>query len=73
MKKRPKKTTKKRLKGRDIIINGIKKSETAEQSRIKRITGIEPAYPAWEAGVLPMNYIRIRLYHYNIINRKCKM
>ena len=25
----------------------------------KRITGIEPAYPAWEAGVLPMNYIRI--------------
>ena len=21
--------------------------------------GIEPTYPAWEAGVLPMNYIRI--------------
>ena len=20
--------------------------------------GIEPTYPAWEAGVLPMNYIR---------------
>ena len=23
----------------------------------KQITGIEPASPAWEAGVLPMNYI----------------
>ena len=22
------------------------------------MTGIEPALPAWEAGVLPMNYIR---------------
>lgn len=27
----------------------------------KRITGIEPASPAWEAGVLPMNYIRIHI------------
>lgn len=25
-------------------------------SRKKQVTGIEPAYPAWEAGVLPMNY-----------------
>lgn len=24
------------------------------------MTGIEPALPAWEAGVLPLNYIRIR-------------
>ena len=23
----------------------------------KQMTGIEPASPAWEAGVLPMNYI----------------
>lgn len=23
----------------------------------KQITGIEPASPAWEAGILPMNYI----------------
>ena len=23
----------------------------------EQITGIEPASPAWEAGVLPMNYI----------------
>ncbi len=27
---------------------------------IQRITGIEPASPAWEAGVLPMNYIRMK-------------
>src|SRR5699024_5914274 len=25
----------------------------------KQMTGIEPASPAWEAGVLPMNYICI--------------
>ena len=24
---------------------------------LKQMTGIEPASPAWEAGVLPMNYI----------------
>ena len=31
----------------------------------KQATGIEPASPAWEAGVLPMNYICkvILLYH----------
>ena len=27
------------------------------ESSSKQITGIEPASPAWEAGVLPMNYI----------------
>ena len=26
--------------------------------KLERIMGIEPTYPAWEAGVLPMNYIR---------------
>ena len=26
---------------------------------LERITGIEPASSAWEAGVLPINYIRI--------------
>ncbi len=26
---------------------------------LERMTGIEPALPAWEAGVLPMNYIRV--------------
>ena len=30
---------------------------------MKRMTGIEPAYPAWEAGVLPMNYIRECTYY----------
>ena len=24
---------------------------------MKQITGIEPASPAWEASILPMNYI----------------
>jgi hypothetical protein len=25
----------------------------------KRVKGIEPSCPAWEAGVLPLNYTRI--------------
>ena len=28
---------------------------------LERDTGVEPAYAAWEAAVLPMNYIRERL------------
>lgn len=28
---------------------------------VERMTGIEPAYSAWEADVLPLNYIRIYL------------
>lgn len=25
----------------------------------KRVMGIEPTYPAWKAGVLPLNYARM--------------
>ena len=28
---------------------------------LKQMTGIEPASPAWEAGVLPMNYICVSI------------
>ena len=28
----------------------------------QQLTGIEPASPAWEAGVLPMNYNCISVY-----------
>ena len=27
--------------------------------RSKRVMGIEPTYPAWKAGVLPLNYTRV--------------
>ena len=27
--------------------------------RFERVRGIEPPYPAWEAGVLPLNYTRL--------------
>ena len=32
---------------------------------IQRVMGIEPTYPAWEAGVLPLNYTRIFYYYIN--------
>ena len=28
----------------------------------KRVMGIEPTYPAWKAGVLPLNYTRICIW-----------
>lgn len=28
----------------------------------ERVMGIEPTYPAWKAGVLPLNYTRINAY-----------
>ena len=27
----------------------------------KRVMGIEPTYPAWKAGVLPLNYTRMSI------------
>lgn len=27
--------------------------------KVERVTGIEPAYPAWKAGALPLSYTRI--------------
>jgi hypothetical protein len=41
-------------------------SHNAQQQRFskalneERMTGIEPALSAWEAEVLPLNYIRVR-------------
>lgn len=38
---------------------------------VQQMTGIEPAFPAWEAGVLPMNYICIcHAMNYNAIPAK---
>ena len=35
------------------------------------MTGIEPASPAWEAGILPMNYICIwHVKNYTSLSRK---
>ena len=30
-------------------------------SHMERVAGIEPAQPAWKAGVLPLNYTRLNL------------
>ena len=29
--------------------------------RMERVTGFEPALPAWRAGVLPLNYTRVKM------------
>ena len=34
---------------------------------MERITGIEPASSAWEADVLPMNYIRKNIHRPNTV------
>ena len=30
--------------------------------KLERVKGIEPSYPAWKAGVLPLNYTRVSPY-----------
>lgn len=39
-------------------------------ANMERTTGIGPAFSAWEANILPLNYVRIYLYHYT--RRFCK-
>ena len=37
--------------------------DTANTAISKRVMGIEPTYPAWKAGVLPLNYTRIGIFN----------
>ena len=41
------------FKKENVVANGMKSATTME-----RMMGVEPTLSAWEAGVLPMNYIR---------------
>ena len=34
--------------------------------KLERAKGIEPSYPAWEAGILPLNYARFIFLRYAI-------
>ena len=38
---------------------------------LERVMGIEPTYPAWKAGILPLNYTR-RLKHNTICRGGCQ-
>jgi hypothetical protein len=37
---------------------------------MERMTGIEPAFSAWEADVLPLNYIRALQYDLNMVTAR---
>jgi hypothetical protein len=41
-----------RHKGMHVAIGPMRRAE------IERVTGIEPAWPAWKAGALPLSYTR---------------
>ena len=47
-----------------IFIYSNKKSPTRGLFLLEQMTGIEPAYSAWEADVLPLNYICVYLRYY---------
>jgi hypothetical protein len=34
-------------------------TENMRHCSMERVMGIEPTYPAWKAGVLPLNYTRM--------------
>ena len=40
-------------------------------TQVERVMGIEPTYPAWKAGVLPLNYARraVPMFSLKIIPR----
>ena len=39
---------------------GRLRSPARGEARMERVTGIEPAWPAWKAGALPLSYTRVR-------------
>jgi hypothetical protein len=41
-----------------LIADDLGNTALAARSQVERMTGIEPALSAWEADVLPLNYIR---------------
>lgn len=43
-------------------IQGTKKAREGSGMSVERMKGVEPSCPAWEAGVLPMNYTRILMH-----------
>ena len=45
------------LDGVSLMVSGC--ATPAACSQLERMTGIEPALSAWEADVLPLNYIRV--------------
>jgi hypothetical protein len=43
----------------ECVANRPSSFDAAQQrKRLERVTGIEPAFSAWEADVLPLNYTR---------------
>jgi hypothetical protein len=40
---------------------------------VERMTGIEPAFSAWEADVLPLNYIRALQYDLNMVTARHRL
>jgi hypothetical protein len=42
----------------------VKNGPLADCEDVEPMTGIEPAYSAWEADVLPLNYIGLFDWHW---------
>ena len=40
-----------------------KEAPDPSRIRMERVMGIEPTWPAWKAGVLPLNYTRIGVFN----------
>ena len=45
-----------------ILLSYWRISDPARKA-MERVMGIEPTYPAWKAGVLPLNYTRMGWFH----------
>ena len=56
-----------------FVIYSNKKSHPKVAFLLEQMTGIEPAYSAWEADVLPLNYIcTYPRYYYSTAGNNCQ-
>ena len=46
-----------------ILLSYWRISYAPHPTAMERVMGIEPTYPAWKAGVLPLNYTRMGRFH----------
>ncbi len=46
------------LKISERIVSRVKLAHISIRPQLERVTGIEPAQPAWKAGTLPLSYTR---------------
>jgi hypothetical protein len=46
------------MNDQNLVVHATSSTRVGSPEKVERVTGIEPAFSAWEADVLPLNYTR---------------